>query len=379
MLIGVPREVVPGERRVALVPESVAKFVKAGTNVIVERGAGDSAAFPDAAYEKAGATIADAAGVFARADLIAKVARPTTDELRRMRAGQALVAFLAPLGDPASVDAYAKAGITALSMDAIPRTTRAQSMDALSSQANIAGYKAVLLAAAVSPRFFPMLTTAAGTIRPQRAFILGAGVAGLQAIATARRLGALVSAFDTRPVVKEQVMSLGATFVELDMGEVDGAGAGGYANALSADQETRQQEKLAEYIAGIDIVITTAAVPGRKAPVLVTEAAVRGMKPGSVIVDLAAEGGGNCELTQAGKIVERHGVTIVGTTNLPSTMPTDASTLYSRNVFALLALVVKDGAFAPNYEDEIVAGTTLTRDGTIVHEPTTKALAGSNA
>ncbi len=379
MLIGVPREVVPGERRVALVPESVAKFVKAGTNVIVERGAGDSAAFPDAAYEKAGATIADAAGVFARADLIAKVARPTTDELRRMRAGQALVAFLAPLGDPASVDAYAKAGITALSMDAIPRTTRAQSMDALSSQANIAGYKAVLLAAAVSPRFFPMLTTAAGTIRPQRAFILGAGVAGLQAIATARRLGALVSAFDTRPVVKEQVMSLGATFVELDMGEVDGAGAGGYANALSADQETRQQEKLAEYMAGIDIVITTAAVPGRKAPVLVTEAAVRGMKPGSVIVDLAAEGGGNCELTQAGKIVERHGVTIVGTTNLPSTMPTDASTLYSRNVFALLALVVKDGAFAPNYEDEIVAGTTLTRDGTIVHEPTTKALAGSNA
>lgn len=379
MLIGVPREVVPGERRVALVPESVAKFVKAGTNVIVERGAGDSAAFPDAAYEKAGATIADAAGVFARADLIAKVARPTTDELRRMRAGQALVAFLAPLGDPASVDAYAKAGITALSMDAIPRTTRAQSMDALSSQANIAGYKAVLLAAAVSPRFFPMLTTAAGTIRPQRAFILGAGVAGLQAIATARRLGALVSAFDTRPVVKEQVMSLGATFVELDMGEVDGAGAGGYANALSADQETRQQEKLAEYMAGIDIVFTTASVPGRKAPVLVTEAAVRGMKPGSVIVDLAAEGGGNCELTQAGKIVERHGVTIVGTTNLPSTMPTDASTLYSRNVFALLALVVKDGAFAPNYEDEIVAGTTLTRDGTIVHEPTTKALAGSNA
>ena len=379
MLIGVPREVVPGERRVALVPESVAKFVKAGTNVIVERGAGDSAAFPDAAYEKAGATIADAAGVFARADLIAKVARPTTDELRRMRAGQALVAFLAPLGDPASVDAYAKAGITALSIDAIPRTTRAQSMDALSSQANIAGYKAVLLAAAVSPRFFPMLTTAAGTIRPQRAFILGAGVAGLQAIATARRLGALVSAFDTRPVVKEQVMSLGATFVELDMGEVDGAGAGGYANALSADQETRQQEKLAEYMAGIDIVITTASVPGRKAPVLVTEAAVRGMKPGSVIVDLAAEGGGNCELTQAGKIVERHGVTIVGTTNLPSTMPTDASTLYSRNVFALLALFVKDGAFAPNYEDEIVAGTTLTRDGTIVHEPTTKALAGSNA
>ncbi len=379
MLIGVPREVVPGERRVALVPESVAKFVKAGTNVVVERGAGDAAAFPDAAYEKAGATIADAAGVFARSDLIAKVARPTGDELHRMRAGQALVAFLAPLGDPASVDAYAKAGITALSMDAIPRTTRAQSMDALSSQANIAGYKAVLLAAAVSPRFFPMLTTAAGTIRPQRAFILGAGVAGLQAIATARRLGALVSAFDTRPVVKEQVMSLGATFVELDLGEVDGAGAGGYAKALSADQEVRQQEKLAEYMAAIDIVITTAAVPGRKAPVLVTEAAVRGMKPGSVIVDLAAESGGNCELTQAGKIVERHGVTIVGTTNLPSTMPTDASTLYSRNVFALLALFVKDGAFAPNYEDEIVAGTTLTRDGTIVHEPTTKALAGSNA
>jgi NAD(P) transhydrogenase subunit alpha len=379
MLIGLPTEVVPGERRVALVPETVARLIKGGSAVLVQRGAGNSASFPDEAYEKAGASLAaDAAEVFAKAEFIAKVARPTNEELARMRPGQTLLAFLAPLGDPASVEAYARQKITALSMDAIPRTTRAQSMDALSSQANIAGYKAVLIAANLSPRFFPMLTTAAGTIRPQKTFVLGAGVAGLQAIATARRLGSVVSGFDTRAAVKEQVQSLGATFVEFDLG-VDGTGAGGYAKALTPEQETKQQGLLAEYIGGVDIVITTAAVPGRRAPLLVNEDAVRNMKPGSVIVDLAAETGGNCALTETGSVVVKHGVTIVGTTNLPSTMPYDASSLYSRNVFTLLTLIAKDGTLNLDMSDEIIRGTTLVKDGEIVHEPTKAALAGSNA
>jgi NAD(P) transhydrogenase subunit alpha len=379
MVIGVPAEVVPGERRVALVPETIGRLVKAGSSVLVQRGAGLAASFTDEAYEAAGATLAaDAAEVFAKADFIAKVARTTPQELELMRPGQTLLAFLSPLGDPASVEQYAKQKITALSMDAIPRTTRAQSMDALSSQANIGGYKAVLIAANESPRFLPMLTTAAGTIRPAKVFVLGAGVAGLQAIATARRLGAVVSGFDTRAVVKEQVQSLGATFLELDLG-VDAAGAGGYAKALTPEQEAKQQALLAEYMHGMDIIITTAAVPGRRAPLLITEDAVRGMKPGSVIVDLAAETGGNCALTESGKTVVKYGVTIVGTTNLPSTMPFDASVLYSRNVFTLLQLIAKDGTLTLDMNDEIVKGTTLVKDGEIVHEPTKAALAGSNA
>ncbi len=379
MLIGVPTEVVPRERRVALVPETVARLAKSGSSVLVQRGAGMPASFPDAAYEAAGAVLAsDAAEVFAKTEFIAKVARPTADELALMRPGQTLLAFLSPLGDPASVEAYAKQKITALSMDSIPRTTRAQSMDALSSQANIAGYKAVLIAANESPRFLPMLTTAAGTIRPQKTFVLGAGVAGLQAIATARRLGSVVSGFDTRAAVKEQVNSLGATFVEFDLG-VDATGEGGYAKALTPEQEAKQQELLAEYIGGVDIVITTAAVPGRRAPLLVNEDAVRRMKPGSVIVDLAAETGGNCALTESGEVVIKHGVTIVGTTNLPSTMPFDASTLYSRNVFTLLQLIAKDGTLNLDMSDEIIRGTTLVKDGEIVHEPTQSALAGSKA
>ncbi len=379
MVIGVPTEVVPHERRVALVPETVVRLLKSGSSIIVQRGAGVAASFPDEAYERAGATLAaGAAEVFAKADFIAKVARPTPEELASMRAGQTLLSFLTPLGDPASVEAYAKQKITALSMDAIPRTTRAQSMDALSSQANIAGYKAVLIAANLSPRFFPMLTTAAGTIRPQKTFVLGAGVAGLQAIATARRLGSVVSGFDTRAAVKEQVNSLGATFVELDLG-IDASGAGGYATALTPEQETKQQGLLAEYIGGVDIVITTAAVPGRRAPLLVNEDAVRKMKPGSVIVDLAAETGGNCALTKSGEIVAAYGVTIVGTTNLPSTMPFDASTLYSRNVFTLLQLVAKDGTLHLDMADEIIRGTTLVKDGEIVHEPTLAAAARSKA
>jgi NAD(P) transhydrogenase subunit alpha len=379
MQIGVPTETVPGERRVALVPETVGRIAKAGSSVLVQRGAGSAASFTDDAYEAAGATIAaDAAEVYAKSEFIAKVARPTDAELALMRPGQTLLAFLAPLGDPQSVEKYAAAKITALSMDAIPRTTRAQSMDALSSQANIAGYKAVLIAATELPHFFPMLTTAAGTIRPSKAFVLGAGVAGLQAIATARRLGAVVSGFDTRAVVKEQVQSLGATFLELDLG-VDAAGAGGYAKALTPEQEAKQQQLLADYIHGMDVVITTAAVPGRRAPVLIIEEAVSGMKPGSVIVDLAAETGGNCALTEPGQVVRKHDVTIVGTTNIPSTMPNDASQLYARNIFALLALIAKDGVLNLDMSDEIIAGTTLVKDGEIIHEPTKAALAGSNA
>jgi NAD(P) transhydrogenase subunit alpha len=379
MLIGVPTEIVPGERRVALVPETVGRLAKAGSSVLVQRGAGTAASFTDEAYEAAGATLAaDAAEVYAKADFIAKVARPTDAELELMRPGQTLLAFLAPLGDPQSVEKYAAKKINALSMDAIPRTTRAQSMDALSSQANIAGYKAVLIAATELPHFFPMLTTAAGTIRPSKAFVLGAGVAGLQAIATARRLGAVVSGFDTRAVVKEQVQSLGASFLELDLG-VDASGAGGYATALTPEQEAKQQQLLAEYIHGMDVVITTAAVPGRRAPVLIIEDAVKGMKPGSVIVDLAAETGGNCVLTEAGQVVLKYGVTIVGTTNLPSTMPNDASQLYARNVFTLLALIAKEGNLNLDMSDEIIRGTTLVKDGEIVHEPTKAALAGSKA
>ncbi|MBD5604616.1 MAG: Re/Si-specific NAD(P)(+) transhydrogenase subunit alpha [Candidatus Eremiobacteraeota bacterium] len=379
MLIGVPTETAPGERRVALVPETVGRLTKAGHTFLVQRGAGVSASFTDDAYEAAGATLAaDAAEVFAKAEFVAKVARPADAEIEAMHAGQTLLAFLAPLGDPQSVEKYAAKKITALSMDAIPRTTRAQSMDALSSQANIAGYKAVLIAANESPRFLPMLTTSAGTIKAQKVFVIGAGVAGLRAIATAKRLGATTSGYDTRAAVKEQVQSLGAAFVEIDLG-ISGEGTGGYARALTDEEQAAQQRILSRYIHTIDIVITTAAVPGRRAPLLVSEDAVRGMRPGSVIVDLAAETGGNCALTKAGETIVTSGVTIVGTTNLPSTMPFDASVLYSRNIAALLDVIAKDGALVLDESDEIVRGTTLVRDGTIVHEPTNAALSGSRS
>ena len=380
MLIGVPTEVAPGERRVALVPETVARLKKAGNDVLVQRGAGHAAAFVDAAYQEAGASLADdAAGVYRQAGLVAKVQRPLDAELDLMHPGQALLAFLAPLGDPASVERYAARRLTALSMDAIPRITRAQSMDALSSQANISGYKAVLIAADRLPRFFPMLTTAAGTIPPARVLIIGVGVAGLQAIATARRLGAVASGYDTRAVVKEQVQSLGASFLDLDLG-VDAEGAGGYARALTAEQEQKLQQLLAQHIGGgIDVVITTANVPGKRAPLLVTEDAVKAMKPGSIVVDLGAESGGNCALTEPGAVAIKYDVTIVGTTNLPSTMPYHASQLYSRNIFAFLQLLIKDGAMNLDFGDEIIKGTTLVKEGEIVHQPTLDAVAGSKA
>jgi NAD(P) transhydrogenase subunit alpha len=370
MRIGVPREVVPGERRVALVPETVQKLTKQGNEVVVERGAGVEAAFVDSAYEQAGATIVDDAY---DAELVAKVQKPTSDEIGKLRRGQMLIGFLQPLIDPQLARTLAERGVTALSMDAIPRITRAQPMDALSSQATVAGYKAVLLAAAELPRFFPMLTTAAGTIAPAKAFVIGAGVAGLQAIATARRLGAIVQAFDTRPVVKEQVESLGAKFLEIDLGE-SGAGAGGYAKELSEEAHRKEVELLGKAVRENDIVVTTAAIPGRKAPVLITADMVPTMRPGSVIVDIAAETGGNCELTESGKSVVKHGVTIIGTVNLPSTMPYHASQMYSRNVASLLALFLKDGKATLDMGDEVVKGTVITKDGEVVHEATKKVL-----
>ena len=375
MRIGVPRETVPGERRVALVPETVQKLVKGGNEVIVERGAGTEAAFVDSAYEQAGARLVDDAF---DAELVVKVQRPTADELGKMRSGSMLIAFLQSLIDPKYAQSIAEKGVTALSMDAIPRITRAQPMDALSSQATVGGYKAVLLAAAHLPRFFPMLTTAAGTIAPAKALVIGAGVAGLQAIATARRLGAVVEAFDTRPVVKEQVQSLGAKFLEIDLGE-SGAGAGGYAKELSGEAHRKEVELLAKAARENDIIITTAAIPGRKAPVLITKEMVPTMRPGSVIVDLAAETGGNCELTEAGKTVVKHGVTIIGTTNLPSTMPYHSSQMYSRNIASLLALFLKEGKAALDMSDEVVKGTVITQDGKVVHEATAKLLAPAAA
>ena len=380
MKIAVPKERAAGERRVALVPEIVAKFVKAGHTVIVERGAGTSAGYTDAAYESAGATIApDTRVAYPEADAVVRVAKPSDAELDGIPRGAALIGFLSPLGDPQSVERYASRGITALSMDAIPRTTKAQAMDALSSQANIGGYKGALLAASYLPKFFPMLTTAAGTIPPAKVLIIGAGVAGLQAIATCRRLGAVVTAYDTRAVVAEQVKSLGAKFLEIDVGE-SGEGQGGYAKELSPEAIAKQRAGMVKAIGGSDVVITTAAIPGKRAPILVTAEAVAAMAPGSVIVDLAAETGGNVEGTQPGEVVtSENGVTIVGLLNLPSTLAYDASRLYARNVQALLEYVIKDGALALDPNDEIVAGTTITRDGEIVHDATRAALGGDRA
>jgi NAD(P) transhydrogenase subunit alpha len=370
MRIGVVRETVPGERRVALVPETVGRLAKTGNEIVVERSAGEASSFPDRMYTDAGATIGDAWD----AELVVKVARPSDDELGRLREGAVLIAFLQPLTNHALVRELARRRVTALSMDAIPRITRAQPMDALSSQATVAGYKAVLLAAVALPKFFPMLTTAAGTIAPAKAFVIGAGVAGLQAIATARRLGAVVEAFDTRPVVKEQVQSLGAKFLEVDLGET-GEGTGGYAKELSEEAHRKEVELLARAVKENDIIITTAAIPGRPAPKLITSDMVRSMKPGSVIVDLAAETGGNTELTQAGKVIDVDGVRIDGTTNLPSTMPYHASQMYSRNIQSLLGLMItKEGKLNLDMQDDVIKGTVITKDGEVVHEQTKKVL-----
>ncbi|MGZ4431069.1 MAG: Re/Si-specific NAD(P)(+) transhydrogenase subunit alpha [Gaiellales bacterium] len=368
MRIGVPSEHGHIERRVALTPDAVTRLTGQGQEVIVQAGAGDGASLPDSAYVEAGARIVpDAPALLAEADLLVMVTRPREEEVTQtLRAGTALVGMLQPLIHRGLVDQLAQAHVTAFSLDAVPRITRSQSLDALSSQATVSGYKAVLIAAGLLPRFFPMLMTAAGTVPPAKVFVLGAGVAGLQAIATARRLGAVVSAFDTRPVVREQVESLGAAFVELTLSVEEGEDARGYARELTEAEHEQEQELVARTVADSDVVITTALIPGRPAPRLITAEAAAAMRPGSVIVDLAAETGGNCELTEPGEVVEREGVTIVGTLNLPSTMPLHASQMYSRNITNLLALIIKDGQLHLDFEDEIVADACITHDGRIV-------------
>jgi H+-translocating NAD(P) transhydrogenase subunit alpha len=374
MILSVPKETVPGETRVALVPEVAGRLAKTGLDVAVEAGAGDAAHHPDSAYVEAGAQVGDGFS----GEVVTKVAPPSAEEIGRLGQGTVLISFLQPLTAGDTARALADAGVTSFAMEAIPRITRAQSMDALSSQATVSGYRAALIAAQELPRFFPMLTTAAGTVRPAKVLVIGAGVAGLQAIATARRLGAVLHAFDVRSAVKEQIESLGARFLELDMGLEDAEAAGGYARQLTDEEQQKQRELLAVEIGKMDAVISTAAVPGRRAPLLVTEQAVRNMKPGSVIVDLAAETGGNCELTEPGQTVVKEDVTIVGPLNLPASMPDHASSLYARNVQSLLELMVKEGELSLDFDDEVLAGACITRDGEIVHEGA-RAAAGVTA
>ena len=381
MIVTVPKETVAGERRVALTPDVVKRLVKQAVEVRVERGAGVGAAYSDTEYEAAGAKIvAEAEVVWRDADIVLRVQRPLIDgpnEVAQLREGGVVVGMLYPQANPALVKALAARKVTSFSLDQLPRITRAQTMDVLSSMSTIAGYRAVLLAAVQSGKFFPMLITAAGTIAPSKTLVLGAGVAGLQAIATARRLGAVVEAFDVRPAVKEQVESLGAKFVSPDQGAVEAEGAGGYAKELSADQHKRELEFIHERIKNVDVVITTALIPGRPAPELITEAMVKDMRPGSVIVDLAAEMGGNCKLTRAGETVERHGVTLIGPVNLPGGMPVHASQMYAKNMYSFLGLLIdKEGKLTLNFEDEIVKDTCITHEGRVVHEATQKALEG---
>ena len=367
MRIGVPKETVEGEHRVALVPDVVAKFVKNGHEVVVEAGAGAGAMLPDSAFTEAGATIGDRSQVIG-ADVVVGVAPPTSDQISAFNSNSVVIGFLQPLSNGEGVKALASAGVTSFAMESVPRISRAQSMDALSSQSNVAGYRAAIIGSQELGRFYPMLMTAAGTIRPATVLVLGAGVAGLQAIATARRLGAVVQAFDVRAAVKEQVESLGAKFLEFDLGG-DLEGEGGYAKELTDEQRARQQELLTEAIGKVDVVITTALVPGRPAPKLVTAAAVQGMKPGSVIVDLAGEAGGNCELTSPGETTIEHGVKIVSPLNLPATMAEHASQLYAKNIESLLELMTgEDGNLALDFEDEIISGACITKDGQIVNE-----------
>ena len=373
MRVGVPKETAEGERRVALVPEVARKLTGEGHDVVVEADAGAAALIPDALFEDAGARVSGEAGGAWDLDVVAKVQSPSPEEIERLGADSVLIGFLAPLTAPDTIRALAASGATAFAMEAIPRISRAQSMDALSSQSNVAGYRAALLGAQLLGRFYPMLMTAAGTIRPAKVLVLGAGVAGLQALATARRLGAVVLGFDVRAAVKEQVESLGATFLELEMGG-DAEGEGGYACELSAEEQERQRELLADAMEDVDVTISTALVPGRPAPLLITEDAVRRMKPGSVVVDLAAEAGGNCELSEAGQTVVRHDVTVAGPLNLPSTMAEHASQLYARNVQALLALMANEqGELELDFDDEIIAGACVTRGGEIVHEGARRA------
>lgn len=373
--VGVLRESLPGETRVALTPDVAKKLKAKGVNLLLERGAGVSSGFSDEGY--AGADFADSAGlVLANADVVLTVQPPSMDVVRQLKPGAVVIGYLQPHLDDERIRELRSRNITSFAMELLPRTTRAQSMDVLSSQASIAGYKAVLMAAAASPKFFPMLTTAAGTIRPSKVLIVGAGVAGLQAIATARRLGGQVEGFDVRPETKEQIQSLGAKYVELG---VSAAGSGGYARELTAEERAQQQQALAEHIKGVDVIVTTAAVPGRKAPVIITADTVRGMRRGSVIVDIAAETGGNCELTVAGEtIVTENGVTIIGPVNLAATTPIHASEMYAKNLFNFLELsIAEDGALNLDWDDELMAQTCVTHDGRILHEPTRERIEGA--
>jgi NAD(P) transhydrogenase subunit alpha len=372
MKIGVPRETFPGERRVALVPASIAPLIKSGVEVVIETGAGTAAGHTDDAYREKGAAIADRAAVFA-ADIVAQVrsfgANRTAGaaDLQLMRSGQVVMGMCDPLGEPAAAQQIAAKGVSLFALELIPRITRAQSMDVLSSMATVAGYKAVLLAANHLPKMFPMLMTAAGTLSPAKVFVIGAGVAGLQAIASARRLGAVVQAYDVRPAVKEQIESLGAKFVEMPLAAAGAEGAGGYAKQMDEEFYRRQRELMAQTVAASDVCISTAAIPGKPSPVLVTADAVRRMAPGSVIVDLAAERGGNCELTKADQTVVENGETIVGPTNLPSEVPTHASQMYAKNVTNFLALIIKGGQLNVNLEDQVVRETLATLGGEVVH------------
>jgi NAD(P) transhydrogenase subunit alpha len=381
MIVGVPKETFPGEARVALVPGVVAPLAKAGLEVTVETGAGTLAGFPDEQYQAQGARLtASRAELFSQADIIVQVrglgANPAAGQtdLELFRPGQTLIGFMEPLSEPAAIKALAGRGVTAFAMELIPRITRAQGMDALSSMATIAGYKAALLAAAQLPRMFPMLMTAAGTIKPARVFVIGAGVAGLQALATARRLGAVVEGYDIRPAVREQVESVGAKFIELPLEAAGAEAQGGYARAMDAEFYRRQGELMLKVVAASDVVITTAAVPGRRAPVLVTAEMVAAMAPGSVIVDLAAERGGNCELTKPGESVVEHGVTILGPLNLPSTVPYHASQMYARNITALLRHLTNEGRLDLSTEDEITREAMVTREGEVMHPRVREAL-----
>jgi len=376
MKAGVARETAPGERRVALVPEAVEKLRAADLNVLVEGGAGAEASFPDVDYAEAGARVVTASELYSQSDVILRIHRPTPAEMKLSHPDQVMIGMFAPLLDPQAMAELASLGVTAISLDAIPRTlSRAQGMDALSSQANVGGYKAVLVAAEAFGRYFPLLTTPAGTARPANVLILGIGVAGLQAIATARRLGAQVKAYDVRPETREQAESLGAQFISL-ASAIDGAGQGGYARALTAEEQAAQQEELNDIIASHDIVITTAQVPGRRPPVLVTAAAVECMKAGSIIVDMAAsELGGNCELSNPGRVtITPNGVAIHAPLNLPASMPTGASAFYSRNMTNLLFNFVKAGELRFDFEDEVTAATVITYGGKVVQEATRKLL-----
>jgi NAD(P) transhydrogenase subunit alpha len=380
MLIGVPREIANGERRVALVPEVVSQLTKAGHRVVVERGAGLRGGFTDEAYRTAGCDLADSADeIYSTAQMILKVQRPARNEageaeLDQMTEGSVLIGLLQPSGDPALFQQLAERRIIACSMELVPRTTRAQMMDALSSQSTVAGYKAVLIAANALQKFFPMLMTAAGTVRPARVLVIGAGVAGLQAIATARRIGAVVEAFDTRPVVKEQVQSLGATFVELDLHGEEAQDAGGYARELSKDHIRREKELIHKRALQADVIITTALIPGKPAPMLIDAETVAAMRPGSVIVDLAGEQGGNCELSVPGETVVRNDVTIIAPLHISSDLAYHASQMYSKNVAALVTLLAPKGELNLNFGDDIISAVCVTAEGEIRHAPTRQRL-----